>query len=468
MHSTPISGPADPDAAVSAPPPANPLASLHPDCPDWQRLGPTPADAAVRAMAFAVEQDAADREQAWSKGFTRRRLFGAGAGLGVAALASQLVTTRVSYGATTSGTMIVVFLRGGMDGLSVLVPGADPYLAKARPGINVPASRLIPLNRGFGLHPSLAALKPLIAAGRVAAVPAIATPDLSRSHFQAQECLERGGSATGAQTGWLDRVLLQSGAGTTFRGVSAGDRVPRSLAGASQPLGLSDPKGLDLWVDDAMADRTRAALSKLYTGLNNPIAGVTLRALAASEYTGALAKAEPTPAQRGYPAGDIGTDMATLASLIRRGAGLRVGTVDIGGWDMHTDLGTVDQGDMKTMLTGVGAAIAAFYRDIGTRAGQVTMVVMSEFGRRVAQNNNAGTDHGHGGVALVIGGGVRGGVWGRWNSLAPANLDQGDVPGLNDYRNVLGEVVMRRLGLTSTQMAAVFPGWRVTRLGVMG
>lgn len=455
----------------SAEPVASPTTeSLHPDCPDWRRLGPTPADAALRAMAARQEHDAQERERLWGKGFNRRRFIAGGLGVGVAALGSQLVTTRVAYAApgTTTGTLVVVFLRGGMDGLSVLVPaGATDYTdyTRNRPDIAVPTSALIAMDRGFGLHPSMAPLAPLVTSGRLAAVPAISTPDLSRSHFQAQDCLERGGAATGAQTGWLDRVLAQTGTGTTFRSVAVGGLAPRSLAGVNGSISfgsLADLKiqgsGNGVW-----PTTTSDAIAKLYTGVDDPIAAQA--ALGVSAVSTAAQLTQGTPAA--YPAGDFASSLRDVATLVKSGAGVRVACVDVGGWDMHTGLGTVANGDMQRNLGELAAALAAFATDLGPALDTTTVVTMSEFGRRVQQNASGGVDHGHGGVSLVLGGGVRGGVKGTWTGLADAVLDQGDVPGLNDYRDLLAEVVGSRFGLSAGALATVFPGWAPTRLGVM-
>jgi uncharacterized protein (DUF1501 family) len=448
------------------------FASLHPDCPDWQKLGPTAEDAVLRAQAAGVTADAEDREDQWSHGFTRRRLLAGGLGVGVAAMASQLVTTRISWAApnaSPTGTLIVVFLRGGMDGLSVLVPADDPNLLKARPGIAVRAGSLINLQRGFGLHPSLAPLQPLISAGRFAAVPAVSTPDLTRSHFQAQDCLERGGAAVSSvQSGWLDRVLQQLGPGTTFRALGVGARMSRSLLGSSNPIMLTSLKDFTVKGIDGVAPQTLAALTTLYTGVDHPLGVQGLDALQASAKAQAYGKQEQKPAkERGYPDGEFGNSLATLAQLIKAKAGVRVATIDVGGWDMHTDIGTVEGGDMTNSLKTAGAALAAFAAELGPDLDNTTVVTMSEFGRRVEQNANSGADHGHGGVTMILGGGVKGGVHGRWEGLAPSVLDQGDVPGTNDYRDVLSEVVMGRLGLSAAQATKVFPGWKATPLGVM-
>ncbi len=193
----------------------------------------------MRAAAARVAADRDARRDAWRRGFTRRR-FLAGAGMaGVAALGAQLVTARASFGAAPGdGTLIVIFMRGGVDGLSLVVPASDPALAVARPHIAVPAGALLPLDRGFGLHPALAPLHELWKKGQFTAVPAVSTPDISRSHFQAQDCLERGGSEGDTVEGWLDRVLDAIGPGTTFRAVGATSVLPRSLAGDQAPVAM--------------------------------------------------------------------------------------------------------------------------------------------------------------------------------------------------------------------------------------
>jgi uncharacterized protein (DUF1501 family) len=145
--------------------------------------------------------------------------------------------------------------------------------------------------------------------------------------------------------------------------------------------------------------------------------------------------------------------------------GLRVATIDLGGWDMHTAIGKVDNGDMKNALGDLASALAAFAADVGPAMADTTVVTMSEFGRRVQENNNAGADHGHGGVMLLMGGGLVGGqVHGKWPGLAPNALDHGDLAGANDYRDVLGELLVRRMGIGS--VTDIFPGHQYDRIGV--
>ena len=448
------------------------LRSLHPDCPDWERLGPTKRDSAIRAAAMAQRVAAEDRDEQWSGGFNRRTFLKGGLGVGVAALGAQLVTSRVSYASAatpSNGALVVVFLRGGMDGLSLLVPSKaedNTELMRLRHNVGINASKTIALDANFGLHPAMAPLKSLITAGKVAAVPAVSTPDLSRSHFQAQDCLERG-SQNSLTSGWLDRVLEASGAGTTFRSVAVGGMTPRSLMGTSGSIAMHDLDSISLNVEDV--DATTDALARLYTGVDHPIAKQTTLALGALAQVADIKSSQPgTPAVT-YPEGNFADALKSLAMLIKADAGVRVACIDVGGWDTHTGMGNIDSGDIQRHLGDLAAALAAFAKDIGTPAlDKTTIVTMSEFGRRVEENASGGTDHGHGGAVLVIGGGLNPGVHGTWKGLKHADVAaMGDVPGWNDYRNVLSEVVKTRLDLTDGAISGVFPGWKAEPVGVM-
>ena len=434
---------------------------------ELRRHGPTLADAAVRVHAEQVGADLVAQRERWRHGFTRRRaLFGV-AGAGIAALGTQLVTTRVAFAdpATTNRALVVVFLRGGMDGLSVVQPANDANLRAARPTITIPAAALLPAGRGFGLNPALAPLQPFWTAGTMAAVHAVATPDASRSHFQAQDCIERGAADVSVATGWLDRVLAAMGPGTTFRAISEGSSLPRSLVGGQAALVLDGVQNFALKASStSVRDKSLAALAALYTGLDHPIAAQAQETLTAMAAARKVAATRAT-AGAGYPGGGFADGLRDVARLIKAKVGLRVAVVDLGGWDMHTNIGTVDNGSMKDNLGELAGTLAAFARDLGAQLADTTIVTMTEFGRRVEQNGNAGADHGHGGLMLLLGGGLNGGqVHGRWPGLAPAALDHGDVAGANDYRDVLGEALTVRFGLGN--VAPIFPGHGYRPLGV--
>ncbi|MDQ3577876.1 MAG: hypothetical protein M3443_09810, partial [Actinomycetota bacterium] len=186
----------------------------------------------IAAASERVQADLAQQRDRWSAGFTRRRFLAGAGAAAAAALGSQLVTSRYSYAAPGSGsgaTLVVIFLRGGFDGLSAVVPGDDPDYAAARPSISIPSASLLALDRRFGLHPACAPLYDSWRSRRLAIVHAVGSPNASRSHFAAQELIERGVDTPSTRTGWLERALQLAGPGTTFRAVSEGLGSPISL-----------------------------------------------------------------------------------------------------------------------------------------------------------------------------------------------------------------------------------------------
>ncbi|GAA2621349.1 DUF1501 domain-containing protein [Dactylosporangium fulvum] len=435
---------------------------------ELRQHGPNLCEAAIRVQAEQAQDElAADRDR-WSKGFTRRRLVQGAGFVGVAALGSQLVTSRVAFAAPedTKGTLIVIFLRGGMDGLSVVAPADDPNYKQMRPNIAVPMAATLPAGRGFGLHPAMEPLFPFWQKGQMAAVHAVASPDASRSHFQAQDALERGAASVAVRTGWLDRVLAQMGPGTTFRAIAQGSALPRSLVGAEQAIVLNGIR--DFRIDnDAMRSQTMEALKTLYTGLDHTLAQTANNTIQAITTAQKIANTQYRPAEGvQYPGGGLADRLRAVAQLIKAGVGLRVAALDVGGWDMHTNLGRVDGGDMRNSLGNLSQAIGAFATDLGPLLDQTTIVTMSEFGRRVQENGNVGVDHGHGNAMLLLGGGLNGGkVHGNWPGLSQSALDQGDVAGANDYRDVLAEVLKKRFNVADS--GAIFPNHQFKSLGVV-
>ncbi len=441
---------------------------MHEHEDELARRGPSMADAAVRVHAERVEAELGAQDGYWRKhGFTRRR-FIAGAGMvGVAALGSQYVTGRAAFGSgsTTGNTVVMIFLRGGCDGLHLLVPasaqlGLNDLLA-ARPNLAPDSGALLPLTGGWAVHPALAPLMPLWKTNQLAFVPAMSTTSVSRSHFQAQQFWECGGEPTAVKSGWLDRVLETMGPGTTFRAIAEGSSAPQSLAGNANKLVLNGISSFRFPADGPVATKSEQALVSLYRGIDHSLTTEVNQTL------GALAQAEKiaaaVPSTGDYGAGSFGSALADLARMIKAGVGLQVATIDVGGFDTHTD----EANDLGPVLGLVAKALAGFYADLGAHAGAVTVATMTEFGRRVASNGSGGTDHGHGSVMLLLGGGVAGGqVHGKWAGLAPAVLDQGDVPGVNNAFDVLGEVVSKRLGVGS--LSTVFPVHSYAPIGVLG
>ncbi|MBF5081466.1 DUF1501 domain-containing protein [Quadrisphaera sp. INWT6] len=400
-------------------------------------------------------------------GLSRRSLLKAlGAGA-MTLVATEAVHTQVAFAAPgyTGDVLVVLSLRGGMDGLSAVVPAGDPDYYRLRPSIAVPQSSLLGLDGTFGLHPAMAPLLPLWKAGRLGAVHGVGMPGASRSHFAAMEDMERAAPGTSLRTGWLDRTLGTRAAAGTFQAVSmTGAQTPSSLAGPSPELTMRRLEGFGLagpW-DDAERTRWTKAFTALHAEGPPTVAEAGRTALAAAATVAGLGS---VAAGSGYPEGDLGASLRDLARMIRAGLGVQVAAVDYGDWDMHAGLGSAGGGWMKSKLTELATALAAFDADLGPRMSGVTVLTLSEFGRRAGENGSGGLDHGHGNLVLALGGGVVGGrVHGTYPGLSAAALDDGAVAAATDYRDVIGEVLQKRCGAGS--LAEVFPGFSST--GALG
>jgi uncharacterized protein (DUF1501 family) len=424
--------------------------------------------------AEQARDELAAQDARWATSSWTRRRFLAGAGMaGVAALGSQLVTTKVAYGTTpaaaskTKNTLITIFLRGAADGLGILVPASSAlgidYLHQVRAPLVPASSHLLSLagTAGWALNSAMSPLLPYWNSGELAFVPAVSNAGITRSHFQAQQFLERGGSDT-ARSGWLDRVLAQLGPGSTFRALAEGSALPASMGGNQQKIAMNSLKSFTFPGWSGIAGQSEAAVATLYRGLPGTLTqdvSTTLAALGTAAKARASAKVQNGAV---YPTGNFSSAMTDLATLLRAEVGLELAAVDVGGWDTHT----AEVADLNRNLTSVASTLAAFMTDLGSvRRKRVTVVVVTEFGRRVMMNASGGSDHGHGSVMWLLGGGVVGQtVHGSWACLSDATLDQGDVPGLNDAFSVLGELVQKRLGIGS--LSAVFPGHSIKPLGV--
>ncbi len=416
-------------------------------------------------------------ENVHANGMSRRGLLGAFGGAAAAGalggIAGPLVSTSYAYAdtATYDGDVLVVLsLRGGFDGLSAIVPAADPTYAAARPNVGIPASRLLQLDARFGMHPALAPLLPFWQAGQLGVVHAVGQADPSRSHFAAMAEMERAAPGSTVRSGWLDRTMgLRTRAGS-FQAVQVGSTmVPRSLTGPAPELsmqGIDDFELAGTW-DDTERTRWNRAIAGLFAGAPAGVAQPVRTALGALQTTGELSAARYTPANgAAYPEGNVGEALRDVARMVKAGVGMQVACVDVDDWDMHAGMGTVDKGWLRDKLTVLGQALAAFATDLGSRLEGVTLVTLSEFGRRVSENGSGGTDHGHGNAVLLLGGGVVGGrVHGAWPGLAPEALVDGDLAGTTDYRTILAEVLAKRCGAGS--MSTIFPGHSATPLGVV-
>ena len=400
-----------------------------------------------------------------------RRGFLQAAGVTAGAAALGAVSVRTSYAAETNGNVLVVLsLRGGVDGLSLVAPVGDPDYAALRPSIAVPTSTGVPTgDRRFVLHPQLAPLKPLWDAGRLGAVHAVGSPDGSRSHFAATEELERAAPGTSIRTGWLDRVLGITGSDAVFQAARLGNGTPGMLlAGPSPEFATKALSRFKLQSSDWVGPRLATALAALHTGVDSPqvpAARLTLDAVATAQR---VVKTDVEPRNGAvYPTSGLGKARADVARLVRAGQGLQAACVDLGDWDMHSGLGKAGTGWMADKCKDLAACLLAFTTDLGTDLDRVTVVTMSEFGRRAEENASGGVDHGFGNAMLVLGGGVVGGkVHGRWPGLTAAALDHGDLAGTTDFRSVIGELLVKRAGVPESSLGLVFPGFRPEFLGL--
>lgn len=409
---------------------------------------------------------------------SRRSVLGAAAaGTGGLALSGLFggVFREVAYGAERGGNVVVVLsMRGGADGLSLVVPrGRDhDLLTAARPATVVPEAALVAGDAGFGLHPAFAPLVPLWTQGRFGAVHAVGLPAPNRSHFSAMAAIEEARPGSTARVGWINRVI---GLDRTARPESAvqvgGALLPTSMVGSAQTLGAPTVKDLDLGPLGDTATARRAGLRQLWAGRSDALARSVRSTLDTTARLSSLAASADTAVHTSrYPDGALREVLANTAALIRADVGTRVVTIDYGDWDMHT--GMVDHdadptgGWMHDQVAHLAASLAAFFADLGSAAGRVTVVTLSEFGRRVAANADRGHDHGYGNVMLLLGAGVRGGtVHGRWPGLA--DLEDGDLAVRQDFRSVLWEVLGSRFPEVSGRRSSVFPDLAPESLGTM-
>jgi len=419
-------------------------------------------------------QNQTERGCAENHALSRRTLLGrtlaAGAAGAMAGLVGEGLSTDLAFADAgyTGDTLVVLSLRGGFDGLTAIAPIGDTDYYKARPTIALPKSQVIAGDGTFGLHPAMAPLLSLWKGGNLAAVHAVGQPDPTRSHFAAMESMEDAAPGSADRSGWLDRMLGGTGATGPLAGISLGTAMPaRLLTGPRPAVSMNDLAGFQL-IGDSVKRPMAAALRSMYAGAPEILAGPARAADAALTATKPLRASTYVPANgAAYPASPLGAALRDVARLIKAKVGLAAAAVDQGDWDMHDALGTASKGQrMYDNLTDLSTALAAFATDLGPAGlANVTVVTISEFGRRVAENASHGVDHGHGNAMLLLGGGIRGGqVYTKWPTLAPAALTDGDLTSTTDYRSVLGEVLQKRCGLGDVSL--IFPGAKPSSFGL--
>lgn len=401
---------------------------------------------------------------------TRRRFLGLG-GMALAAAAGGglWLRPRSAYGAEGDAAplLVVIFLRGGADGLHLVPPLGDAAYRRLRGALAI--EEPLPFTEGFGLHPALAALLPLAAKGELAAVHAVGSGDRSRSHFEAQDVLEIGDPlARHGSDGWLARALAS--AGGPFARLALANALPLSLRG-SGAFAIGDPARFGL---DGASDAARRELAARYAAAGgDPVAEAGRRALEAlGEYQrrvrgGSLEAAGGRAARgRGGRRADppLPERVRQLLALEGSGLPLRAVALESHGWDTHQRQGAA-QGAMARPMQELGQSLAALADGLRGRRNWLA-VAMTEFGRTVRPNGSQGTDHGTASVLLVAGSRVRPGVHGPWPGLAEASLHEGrDLAVTTDTRQVLHEILTAHLG--APPAPEVFPGLSPRPLGVV-
>jgi uncharacterized protein (DUF1501 family) len=385
--------------------------------------------------------------------------------------------TRAVYAADAPSprkkTLVVIFQRGAMDGLNAVIPFGEQRYYDLRPSISIPKpdgsdQSAIDLDGFFGLHPSLKPLAPIYQSGKLAIVEAAGSPDPTRSHFDAQDYMESGTPGRKATNdGWLNRALPPSKEKSPVRAVALGPSLPRALRGRNEAVAINNLS--DFQIRDA---RSSATFEDMYAGtVDKVLNGTGRETFEAVKLLQSIQKQAYVP-QNGakYPNGRLAQSLQQIARLIKAGVGMEVAFADMGGWDTHVNevgLKPVD-GPISNLLREFGAALAAFYQDMGDRMADVCVVTMSEFGRTAKENGNRGTDHGHANVMFAFGGDIKGGkVYGDWPGLGNEQLYEGrDLEVTTDFRDVLGECVAKQLG--NSNVKSVFPGYEPKFRGLLG
>jgi uncharacterized protein (DUF1501 family) len=403
---------------------------------------------------------------------TRRGFLGAlGAAATLPGWFPRLAFAAPGRAASQRDTLVCIFLRGGADGVNVVVPFGDHHYHDNRPtiGIREPGvgpNRAINLDGFFGFHPSLGPLKEVWDDGGLAVVHAAGMPINNHSHFDSMDWMERGTPGERrVLSGWIGRHLAAvDGANTSpFRAIGFGDLVPASLRGTIPATSLASIADFHLQGFEDQISRFQGTLAALYSGTTF-LDVQALQTFGAVERLSAADPGQYEP-QNGaeYPDTDFGNALKQIGQLIKADLGLEVACVDLGGWDMHD----TESDQMPGLLADLGAGLHAFYADLHDRIGNITVATMTEFGRRIEENASGGTDHGTASFMFLMGGGINGKkVYGPWPTLAPEALaDPGDLAVTTDYRTVLSEILERRLGNPGVEQ--VFPGFvRGSYLGV--
>lgn len=403
---------------------------------------------------------------------SRRGLMGAAA-LGAGAMLALSSEPRYAYaapGSANDGNIIVaIFLRGGADGLSMVVPrsGTDHSNYQAmRPGLKLTNDLLLNLpGNKFGLHPALPNLRNMANNNQMSVVHSTGHLNKSRSHFDKQRFIESGAMAASMSSGWLGRYLLTTGSEKTFRGLTMGGQSAFMLATGDSSTTPTMTNLGSFRVDapnSGVRSQIVADIRALYGNAGGVAEGAIEDTINAALSATSMAAIKPSLT---YPTSNtLASRLQGVAQVIKSNNGLEVACVDDNGWDMHVNMNTGDpmQGSLFNSLKKLDDAIHAFWQDLGPELQKkVTIVTLSEFGRTGSTNGQNGTDHGYGSTMFIIGDQVQGGVVGKWSGLDKSALNEGDLNIVNDYRDPLAQIFTKKMGVKSgsSQMEQIFPNY---------
>lgn len=410
-----------------------------------------------------------------------RREFIVGCSTAIAAMAGgrigNLTFASDSVAAAASDEMLItVFLRGGCDGLSLVAPYDDSTYVTRRGSLAIPAAAALTINpqnptvtSSIGLHPQAAPLRELYSSQKLAIVHACGLNDDTRSHFDAMDYMERGTPGNkNTPSGWLTRHLRCTGTSGTLPTLAASSSAPAALLGDLETVAMAESGGFELSTHWRYGDKMLGSLKKFYGG-SSAFQAIGARTIETVETLAAEEMAYTPQPGVTYPANSFGNAMQLIAQMVKLDLGLRIATVDFGGWDTHEHQGNGGDanGYFARQIDTLARSLHAFYNDLPLHQSKLTVVVMSEFGRRLGVNASYGTDHGHGNVMLVLGGQVNGGkLYGTWPGLLDLDQSQ-DLKITTDYRRVLSELLVRRLN--NPKLGIVFPGYTgYAPLGITG
>ncbi len=367
--------------------------------------------------------------------------------------------------------LLCVFLRGGADACNMVVPYLEdnyyklrPSLAVGRPDDSNAEIRAIDLDGFFGLHPSLSDLLPIWDAGNLAFVHATGSPDQTRSHFAAMDLMERG-AIDGLLSGWLARHLgsHDTGNSSTLRAISASAYPSLALSG-SRSIAVNNLAAYELKVNAGRKQEIRGLIETLHAGGDRVLAAESKAAFSTIDLLSGIDPDSYKEEGRLYT-DTFGAGLRMIAQLIKSEVGVEVAYLNLDGWDTHAEQGLAT-GVHPSLMSILAGNLLAFFEDMKDEWHNLTVVVMTEFGRRLKQNGSLGTDHGHGTLMLVLGGGILGRkVYTSWPGLADDQLvGPGDLAITVDYRDVLAEILRKRL--LNQNLSQVFPGYSVDELGL--